>query len=342
MYCYFRGPQTLLSGLWPREGVLHRNFSAPSLALLPLLLLCRFFHALPRRAFALAGAGLGGLLYHLSFRRKIVAANLALAYGRELSAPALEQLARRFYASLGRTFLEIARNFALSAGEMRNELLLRPEDRARIEEALARGKGVVFVNGHIGNWELLAMGMAAHGFPAAIVVKKMSGALSQALIERQRRKTGLEIIYSGGAIEKMRAALAHGKVIGFMVDQNITGKRGIRCNYFGVPAASIRALGALVRDSGAAVIPICVFRQEDGRMRVHLEPELRYLEAPLESEPDRALREEWLNAQQYQAAVEAMVRLHPEQWLWIHRRWKASREPLAPETAHLENRETAT
>ena len=216
------------------------------------------------------------------------------------------------------------------------------EDRRRIDATLAKGKGIIFVSAHIANWELLAMGMAAHGFPTAIVVKRMSSALSQSLIELQRKKTGLEIIYAGGTIEKMRAALAQGKIIGFMMDQNITGKKGIRCNFFGVPASSIRALGALARDSGAAVIPICAFRREDGKLQVHLEADLPYLEAKGLDPEERNLREEWLNAQQYQTAIEAMVRLHPDQWLWIHRRWKARRDSLQSETAHHENREGAS
>lgn len=301
------------------------------LVLSPVMAFCHLLRALPLPVFAAAGAALGGLLYHLGFRRRIVMDNLRLALGRELSESALTELCRRVYGNIGLTFLEIGRNFVLAREELRGELELLPADRARIDAALAWGKGVVFVSAHVANWELLAMGVAAHGIPAAIVVKKMSSAISQAMIERQRRKTGLEVIYSGGTIEKMKRALGEGKVIGFMMDQNTTGLRGIRCNFFGVPAASIRALGALVRDTGAAVIPICAFRAPDGRHRVHLEPELEYAR---DADP---LREEWLNAQRYQAALEAMIRLHPEQWLWIHRRWKCRRDPLEPGREHAEN-----
>ena len=295
------------------------------------MLFCHLLRLLPAPVFAAAGAALGRLLFGLRFRRRIVSENLRLALGRELPATELEALCRRFYGNIGLTFLEIGRNFAFKGSEMREQLELAPADRARIETALARGRGVVLVSAHIANWELLAMGMASHGIPAAIVVKKMSSAVSQAMVERQRKKTGLEIIYSGGTIEKMKRSLAEGKVIGFMMDQNTTGQRGIRCNYFGAPAASIRALGAMVRDTGAAVIPICAFRQPGGRHRVHLLAELEYLR-----DPD-ALREEWLNAQQYQSALEAMVRIHPEQWLWIHRRWKCRRDPLVAGSEHIEN-----
>lgn len=264
--------------------------------------------------------------------------NLELALGSEQSAASLDALTKLVYLNIGCTFLEIARNFALNEQQMQRDLQLDPPDRARLDELLSRGKGVVFISAHIGNWELLATGMAAKGLPVTVVVKRMNNAISQALIERQRTRTGIEVIYSGGAIEKMKEALRRGRVIGFMVDQNTTGKKGIRCNFFGVPASSIRALGAMIEETGAAVVPICAFREADGRHRVKMLPELHYLRdesLPAGSE-DRRLREEWLNAQQYQTALEAMIRIHPEQWLWIHRRWKAQREPLCPGSEHRE------
>ena len=128
--------------------------------------------------------------------------------------------------------------------------------------------------------------------------------------------------------------------IGFMLDQNTTGKKGIRCNFFGVPASCIRALSKLVQETGAAVIPVCCFREAEGRHRVRLLPELSYIkdETLAAGSEERALREEWLNAQRYQDALEELVRLHPDQWLWIHRRWKANREPLVSGLEHAENR----
>ncbi len=308
-------------------------------SLFPVLTLCYFLGSLPRRVFAQMGRFLGGALRLLGFRRKVVRENFALALGKELSAEQIGALAKKFYGNLGQTFLEIARNFSLSAERMREELYLAPEDRRYLDEILARGKGAVVISAHIGNWELFAMGMAAHGYPVAIVVKKMNNFLSQALIERQRLRTGLEVIYSGGAIEKMKAALREGKFVGFMVDQNTTGPKGIRANFFGVPASAIRGLAGMIKETGAPVVPVCAYRLPDGTHRVHVLRELPYLKAdnPAESEEQKVLREEWLNTQQYQTAVEELVRRHPEQWLWIHRRWKAPRDPLLFATAHREN-----
>ncbi len=308
-------------------------------AIAPLLLFSYFLKSLGLPVTTRLGRGLGGLLYFCGFRKKIVLANLQLALGRELSPEQQERLAREIFANVGMLFLEIARNFSLSPEQMRRELYLSAIDRKRMAEIEARGQGAIFISAHVANWELLAMGMALHGYRAAVVAKRMSGLVSQALIERQRRRTGLDIIYSGGALEKMKVALRENKFIGFMVDQNITGAKGIRADFFGVPAASIRGLAHLVRETGVPVFPFCTYRRPDGTHEVRILEELPYLSANElpENSKERELREEWLNTQQYQYAVEKLIRNHPEQWLWIHRRWKADRSPLDHATAHQQN-----
>jgi KDO2-lipid IV(A) lauroyltransferase len=304
-----------------------------------VLLLSYFLQAIGLRLLNRAGACLGTLLYFLGFRKKIVTANLQLALGKEKSPPQLLTLTKQIYRHTGITFLEIARNFSLSRDKMAAELILSASDAELVHEILGRGKGGVFISGHMGNWELLAMGMKSKGFPVAMVVKKMNNPFAQILIERQRLRTGIEVIYSGRTIEKMKAALGRGAAIGFMVDQNTTGKKGIRANFFGIPASSIRGLSGLVKESGTYVIPFCAVREKNGRNRVRFLPELKYLECPNlpENSPERIAREEWLNTQQYQQAIETMVRENPAQWLWIHRRWKADRSPLSADSAHLEN-----
>jgi len=309
------------------------------IALLPLLALSYLLAACPPRFVGVLGRALGAFLRKLEFRKKIVDSNLELALGKELSPQERELLSRKIFAHTGTLFFEIARNFGLSRKQMSSEVHVSEESNAKIWKILEGGRGAVFITGHIANWELFAMGMAARKVPVSLVVKKMNNAVSQALIERQRERTGLEIIYSGGAIEKMKVALSRGRAIGFMVDQNTTGTRGIRVNFFGVPAASIRGLAGLARDTGAAIVPVCAFRLPCGNHEMKIYDPLPFLSdtsLPAGSAELRA-REEWLNTQQYQASIERMVREHPEQWMWIHRRWKTNRAPLEPASAHLEN-----
>jgi len=308
--------------------------------LAPLLASSYSLSILPRPFIGGLGRGLGLLLLVLNFRKRIVTENLNLALGKEKSPEELITLRKEFYKCIGLTFLEIARNFTLSQKQMREEIVFSEKDRKIIQEIIDKGKGAVCISAHIANWELLAMGMAAHGYPISLVVKKMNNPFSQVLIERQRIRADLGVIYSGGTIEKIKLALKQGTFIGFMMDQNTTGNKGIRANFFGVPASSIRGLAGLARDTSCIILPLCSYRQADGRHRLQLMPELPYLTAPEfpEGSSERLLREEWLNTQQYQTALEQMVRKHPEQWMWIHRRWKTNRAAFDPKTVHLENR----
>lgn len=309
------------------------------LFLAPLLISSNVLRLGGNRMLKVLGHGLGLTLYTIGFRRRIVDSNLNLALGREKTEAELATLSREVFKSTGILFLEILRNISLSREEMKRELILGAEEKAKVDAVLAQGQGAIFMSAHLSNWELSAMGMAAHGYPVAIVVKKQNSPLSQALIERVRQRSSLHVIYAGNTIEKMKVALREGKAIGFMMDQNVTGKKGIRVNFFGVPASSIRALSKLVKDNGTPVIPYCVERQPDGRQKVVVLEALPYLslDTPVRSEEEGVLREEWINAQAYQSCIEDLIRRRPEQWLWIHRRWKADRTPLDLERAHLEN-----
>jgi Kdo2-lipid IVA lauroyltransferase/acyltransferase len=307
------------------------------LILAPLLLFSSAINLLGLRGLTIAGSALGSILYTLGFRMKIVMANLELAYGKEKTPAEIEKLARAIYKNTGILFLEIARNFSMTKAQMLQELEVSPEDFKKIEEISSRGKGMIVISSHHANWELFAMGMAGHGCPVSIVVKKMSSPAAQELIEQRRARTGLGIIYPGGTLQRMAEALKDNRMIGFMVDQHINGARGVRANFFGTPAASIRGLANLVKDTGAPVIPMCAFRLPNGKHRVQIFDEVPYVKVTdlPEGSPEQVLREEWVNTQNYQTAIEEIVRMKPEQWLWIHRRWKADRTPFDPATIHL-------
>jgi KDO2-lipid IV(A) lauroyltransferase len=324
----------------PRHQKANSLFSYLSLlALPPLLLLSLLVNCLGLRLLRAAGHGLGRLLHALKFRRRIVSTNLQLALGNELTPAEIEALVKKIYLNLGITFLEILRNFTLTTAQMKREFHMSPEDRARVDAVLKEGRGALFISIHMANWELVGMGAAAHGYPVSVIAKKMNNPLSQWLIDHVRTRSQLDIIYAGGTIEKMKQTLAKGRAIGFMLDQNITGTRGIRANFFGVPAASIRAIAGLVKETKAAVFPICANRLPDGTHRFVLLEQVKYIEATdlPQGSPERLAREEWLNTQRHQAALEEMIRRQLDQWLWIHRRWKCSREPLLPGREHLEN-----
>lgn len=306
--------------------------------LIPLMLFSFSLRCLPLRWLGKLGHGLGALLYCVGFRTKIVENNLKLALSHEKSEQELKKLQKQIYTHIGTLFLEIARNFTLTRQDYIDELQVSDEDLTKIDKIKAEGRGMLVISAHTGNWEIFPASMAARGYSVAIVAKKMSNPISQTLIEQRRVTAGFSVIYTGNTLNKIAESMRGGCFVGCMVDQHLPGPRGLRVNFFGTPAASIRGLANLARDTKCRVVPMSVYRQENGVHRLIVMDELQYIEAKElpEGSPERLLREEWLNTQKYQECLESMIRQNLSQWLWIHRRWKANRTPLDYKSAHLQ------
>lgn len=306
--------------------------------LLPLILFSLALRSLPLRWLGKWGQGLGALLQAVGFRTRIVQDNLNLSLGHEKSPEDLKDLQNKIYAHIGTLFLEIARNFSLTRQDYIDEVEVSAEDLEKLDRLKKEGRGMLVISAHTGNWEIFPASMAARGYPVSIVAKRMSNPIAQSLIEDRRLTTGFEVIYTGNTINKITESIRQGRFVGCMVDQHQPGSRGVRANFFGMPAASIRGLANLARETKCLVLPMYVYRQENGIHRLKFMEPLEYIEAPElpTGSPERLLREEWLNTQKYQECLEYMIRQNLPQWLWIHRRWKANRTPLRFDTAHLE------
>lgn len=306
--------------------------------LMPLMVFSSFLRFLKPSSIGRLGRGLGWFLQKVGFRTKIVQKNLALALGKEKSPEELQKLQTQIYQHVGTLFIEIARNFTLTKEDFLRELSVDHRDLEKINQIKNEGRGAIVISAHIANWELFPAGMAARGVPVSIIAKKMSSSVSQKLIEDRRATAGFDVIYAGNTLVKMAAALKQGQFIGCMLDQHMPGKKGLRVHFFDVPAASIRGIATLARETRCRIIPMCIYRQLDGTHRLHVMDEVEYIEAKNlpEGSPERILREEWLNTQKYQMVLEQMIRQQLDQWLWIHRRWKADQTPLNPSTAHLD------
>ena len=201
--------------------------------------------------------------------------------------------------------------------------------RAKFEELKKTGRGAIIISAHTANWELFPCGVSAHGYPVSVIAKKMSNPVSQNLIEQRRETAGFNVIYTGGTIEKMKASLTRGELIGFMVDQHMPGKKGLETLFFNTPAKSIRGLAGLARETNCCILPVCIFKDPDGYHYLEMLDELEYISVQDlgENSPERLAKEELLNTQLYQDSIEKLIRMHPEQWLWMHSRWKVRRRP---------------
>ena len=188
---------------------------------------------------------------------------------------------------------------------------IRLEGGEYFDEALRSGRGVLFLTAHLGNWELSAF---AHGLltgPMNVVVRPLDNPLLDRLVERRRALTGNRPIGKKNFARAILKALEANQAVGILIDQNALLDTGVFVDFFGVPACAGTGFAKFAAHSGATVIPgFALWSEQEGRYVLRFYP-------PLAMTGD-TLRD----TQAVQAAVEAVIREHPDQWLWIHRRWK--------------------
>jgi KDO2-lipid IV(A) lauroyltransferase len=188
---------------------------------------------------------------------------------------------------------------------------IRYEGFEHFEAALSRGKGVVFATGHLGNWELSAYAHALLSAPMGFVVRPLDNPLLDRLSIRYRTLSGNRVISRRESVRPLIQILRANQAVGILADQNTTEDRGVFVNFFGIPACVDAGLAKLAAHTGAAIIPgFAVWSEEEERYILKFYP-------PMEATGD-PLRD----TQAVQTALEQAIREYPEQWLWIHRRWK--------------------
>jgi KDO2-lipid IV(A) lauroyltransferase len=261
----------------------------------------------------------GRLLYHLlPLRRSIVLANLTRVYGETLPEADIVALAQAHYEHLWRLAGEFLKFRWLSADK--KSALVRVENIDAFIAAFRQGKGVLVLTGHFGNWEVATIAGIAN-YPEVrgrfhFVRRPIKPAWLDALVTRRFEKGGFSVIGKRGSLDRILDRLAAGDVIVFPFDQHAGPPDGIEVDFFGHPAWTFKSLAIIAMATGAPVMPATSWREPGGR---HV---LRFSEplAPVESEDsNEAIR---LNTRAYNAALEKLILARPEQWYWVHRRWK--------------------
>jgi KDO2-lipid IV(A) lauroyltransferase len=262
---------------------------------------------------------LGVLMYYAApIRRRVVVANLRRAYGERLGEREIRRLAQGHYAHLARLVWEFAR-MPLLAPRQRNELA-RVENIEAIRRVYERGRGVLILAAHLGNWEVATV--AALGqFPQYrgrfhVLRRRLWPDRLDRWVTRRFVAAGIGVLPKVGALDRILARLAAGDALVFVLDQHAVGRDGVVVDFFGQPASTWRSLAILARSTGLPVVPMGTWREPDGRHVVRFEEPLPVIPCADASEGIR------LNTRAYNAALERMISRHPEQWLWMHRRWK--------------------
>jgi Kdo2-lipid IVA lauroyltransferase/acyltransferase len=193
---------------------------------------------------------------------------------------------------------------------------IRVEGVEHLETVMAAHGRALLLTAHLGNWELLALAHRLTTFDLSIVVRSLDAPWLDALAERLRRRTGVELIDKRGALRPVLEALRRGRMIGILMDQNAARREGVFVDFFGRPASTSRSIALLALRTRTPVVPVFARRDADGGHTVRVHPALPL---PATNGSEEAIVE--LTAR-CTTAIERAIREAPEQWLWSHDRWR--------------------
>jgi KDO2-lipid IV(A) lauroyltransferase len=247
--------------------------------------------------------------------RMVALQNLSFALP-ELSANERERVVDGVFRSIARLLVTFARFPRIGRANVSD--WIRLEGKEHFEEALRRGRGVLFATAHLGNWELSAFAHALFATPMHVVARPLDNPWIDALVEDRRALSGNHVILKRDFARSILKALAANEAVGILIDQNSTPENGVFVDFFGLRACAATGFAKIAARSGAAVIPgFALWSEEEQRYVLRFYP-------PLPITGDAAA-----DTQALQSLLESVIRAYPDQWLWIHRRWK-TRPPGEP------------
>lgn len=297
--------------------------------------------ALSRPAALRFGDNLGKLAYRVAGRqRRRCLANLHLAYGDELTPAQRDSQTRQVFRHFGRAIVEFLRAPARSTTALSQ--LISCDGWEHVEAALHRGKGIVLVTGHLGNWELLGRWLATvQKVPLTVVAREPDNPALATYIRSMRENAGFTVLSKGESARGLLRALRRGEAILILADQSSSD---VFAPFFGIPAGTAAGPATLAMHSRAALVPICCVETPEHTFHVTCFPPLPITDgtttsAAIASE-DRQCAVQRITARMNQV-LETIVRQYPEQWLWLHNRWKSAFEEKNRTIAWTDDKELA-
>ncbi|MFH1862514.1 MAG: lysophospholipid acyltransferase family protein [bacterium] len=272
------------------------------------------FRLLPRRASLCIGEFLGLIVCRIGIRTGVAKQNLTAAFP-EWDERKIQLTTKRCYQHFGALLVEFARLPLLKPNNVAS--LVDFENLEVLREALKLGKGGIVVSGHLGNWELMGAATAVLGFPVSYIVTSQSNNRVDALMDELRRSVGIEIIKRRDALKGVIKVLNNNRLIAILSDQD-AHEAGVFVPFFGRLASTPRGAAMFALRTGAALIFVESYRQGTDRLKVHFQ---LISKDGLSRNSDEAVKE---LTRRFTEKLEEAVRRHPEQWFWMHRRWKTS------------------
>jgi KDO2-lipid IV(A) lauroyltransferase len=249
----------------------------------------------------------------LRAHRRVVDRNLRIAFGDRLDAAGRRAIARQTFRNMAKSALEFAKMPALSPDELRT--VTKMEGAEHLDAALKSGGGLVYYTAHFGNWELMGARLCLDGYPLTVIARELHNSYVNDVVNRVRSKVGMKVLTHGSAIRNAIRTLRANEMVGILADQD-AGPGALFVPFLGTPAACVAGPAQIARRTGCPVIPAFDLREDDGRHTIKILPPLG-LESTDDTDADA-----WENTRRMSACLERMILSHPDQWFWLHKRWR--------------------
>jgi Kdo2-lipid IVA lauroyltransferase/acyltransferase len=269
------------------------------------------------------GEWMGALGYSpFGVRREVVHRQVRAAFPG-LAEPEVLRIARESYGNLGRTSIEMAVLPKFKPEDVIDQFEVI-ENWEIVQETVARGKGVLVVSGHLGNWELGGAYVAARGLRMEAVARRMQNPLFDQYLTETRTSVGVHVIHDADAVKRVPRVIRDGGVVGFLFDQGAAGLASTWVPFFGRYAKTPRGPAVFALRLNAPIVFACAVREPNGKYSMKFEEIAVNRTGDLDRDVDAIVAA-------YTNALERWVRKYPEQYFWHHRRWKHQRPGTPPE-----------
>lgn len=262
-----------------------------------------------------AGRRLGSIAFSVNKKRRLVAyANLKAAFAKEKGPAELRRITKRVYQNMVQTFMEV-----LNLTKINSKYVGRYIDIInfkRIQDAAASGRGTILLTAHFGDWEMSSLVSAVVGFPILVLVREQKMKRLNELLNRLRESNGCRVIRKGMDVKNILKALRGKNIVGILSDQD-AGKNGVFVDFFGRPTSYHSGPFEIAKHTDSLILPNLIVRAGGPYHKLFLE---KYIDFRESSGPD-AVKE---NIQRFAGLLEDYVRKYPDQWLWLHKRWKST------------------
>ena len=270
---------------------------------------CTVLTLLPLSFSYFLARGIGNFAFHiLRYRRQVVMENLQVAFGREMEKSRLEEIAAESYRQMAMSFIEL---MIVPKLQKQIRTILEPEHFSLIQRLLQQGNGLITVSGHLGNWELQGAAAAtAMSEPFTVAAAQQSNPYINRFITQRRNAMGLEVAGTKEAMKLLLKALRNRQAVGLVADQN-AGLSAVFVDFFGKTAAAHPGPAQLALKFGAPMLVGAAIRTGPGQFKV--------LARQVEIKEDDTVE---TLTQRHVKILESFIRQYPEQYFWLHRRWK--------------------